>query len=114
MSSTSNASCQPAPRRRASPSGISLTSQDASIVKGMLARGDAQHSIAAYFGVNSGRVAEIATGERFADAPHAPDEDLPPPGPYLTPCSAAAAAEALRQARDALDRAEQLIASQTH
>lgn len=32
-------------------------------VKGMLARGDKQHDIAAHFAVNSGRIAEIATGK---------------------------------------------------
>jgi hypothetical protein len=37
---------------RAEPSGISLTSVDAAIVKAMLARNDRQHDIAAWFGVN--------------------------------------------------------------
>jgi hypothetical protein len=47
---------------RAEPSGISLNSVDAAIVKGMLSRGDRQHDIAAWFGVNGGRVADIKTG----------------------------------------------------
>ena len=46
--------------RRASPSGISLTDRDAAVIKGMLIRGDRQHDIAAWFGVNSARIAEIA------------------------------------------------------
>lgn len=44
-------------RMRAEPSGISLTGTDAAIIKGMLLRGDRQHDIAAWFGVNGGRIA---------------------------------------------------------
>ena len=51
--------------QRAHPSGIQLSDRDASIVKGMLARGDRQHDIAAWFGVNGGRIGEIATGRKF-------------------------------------------------
>lgn len=58
-----------------------LTEAEAKIVKGMLARGDKQHHIATYFGVNAGRVAEIATGQRYAFVP-AQRRGLPPPGPY--------------------------------
>lgn len=36
-------------------------------VKGMLLRGDKQHDIAAHFGVNSARIAEIATGKIGGD-----------------------------------------------
>ena len=46
-----------------------LTSTQAAIIKSMLLRGDKQHDIAARFGVNGGRVAEIATGKKFAHAP---------------------------------------------
>ena len=56
---------------------MSLISEDAAIIKGMLARGDRQHDIAAYFRVNAGRIAEIATKQRFADVRAA--TDLPPP-----------------------------------
>lgn len=69
---------------RAEPSGIKLDSTDAALVKGMLARGDRQHDIAAWFGVNGGRIAEIATGATFATVPPAHAVDLPPPGPYLS------------------------------
>ena len=41
---------------RANASGISLTAAHAALVKGMLKRGDRQHDIAAWFGVNGGRV----------------------------------------------------------
>jgi hypothetical protein len=50
---------------RANASGISLTAAHAALVKGMLKRGDRQHDIAAWFGVNGGRIAEIANGDRF-------------------------------------------------
>lgn len=56
---------------------MSLSIQDASIVKGMLARGDKQHDIAAHFGVNGGRIAEIASGIRFPDARPAQGRELP-------------------------------------
>jgi hypothetical protein len=48
----------------------------------MLARGDRQHDIAAWFGVNGGRIAEIATGAKFSNVPVAAANTLPPPGPY--------------------------------
>jgi hypothetical protein len=70
--------------QRADASGISLDEQDAAIVKGMLARGDRQHDIAAWFGVNGGRIAEISTGAKFRSIATAPVSELPPPGPYLS------------------------------
>lgn len=68
---------------RAPSAGIRLTSADASIVKGMLVRGDRQSDIASYFGVNGGRIAEVSTGANFASAPVAPTSSLPRPGPYI-------------------------------
>lgn len=68
---------------RAPSAGIRLTSADASIVKGMLARGDRQSDIASFFGVNGGRIAEISVGKKFASAPVAPANMLPPKGPYV-------------------------------
>lgn len=70
---------------RAEPSRLSLTAADASLIKGMLLRGDRHHDIAAFFGVNQGRVAEIKDGTKFRDVTSADLEDLPPRGPYLTP-----------------------------
>lgn len=58
----------------------SLTESEAAVIKGMLERGDKQHDIAARFGVNGGRIAEIAKKTRFADVP-ASTSALPPPGP---------------------------------
>lgn len=69
-------------RHRAKSSGVSLSADDASIVKGMILRGDRQHDIAAWFGVNGGRIAEIATGYRFANIDAAQSSILPPKGPY--------------------------------
>ncbi len=68
---------------RAERSGISLTDADAAIVKGMLERGDRQHDIAAWFGVNGGRIAEISSGDKFTHV-HTQRDDLPPSGPYIS------------------------------
>lgn len=63
---------------------MAFTFRDTQTVKGMLARGDKQHDIASYFGVNGGRIAEVATGKcDYPSAPPAPAEKLPPPGPYV-------------------------------
>ena len=68
---------------RATSSSLRLTAADASVVKGMLLRGDRQSDIAAYFGVNSGRIAEISTGQTFPWVPAARAAHLPRPGPYI-------------------------------
>jgi hypothetical protein len=94
---------------RAPASGIVLSEEDAAIVKGMLARGDRQHDIAAWFGVNGGRIAEIATGQRFRKVATAPPEQLPEPGPYLSGREAAQLRDALTKARAALDVAESCV-----
>jgi hypothetical protein len=86
-------------KKRAQPSGIVLTEDDAAIAKGMLARGDRQHDVAAWFGVNGGRIAEISTGHRFAAVDPAPSHTLPPPGPYPAGRVATAAVAALSAAK---------------
>jgi hypothetical protein len=58
-----------------------LTPIEASLIKGMLARGDLQSDIAAYFRVNGGRISEINTGQRFSEIAAVID-NLPPQGPY--------------------------------
>ena len=68
---------------RANPSGIKLTADDAALIKGMLNRGDRQHDIAAWFGVNGGRIAEISKRLKFGEVLMKVD-GLPPPGPYLS------------------------------
>ena len=63
---------------------MSFSFRETQIVKGMLERGDKQHDIASYFGVNGGRIAEVATGNcDYPTAPPAAEEKLPPPGPYV-------------------------------
>lgn len=77
---------------------------DASIVKGMIVRGDPIHDVAAWFGVNSGRIANVknarAEGAKYRDVPPAPREALPPPGPYsyFTPRPGMTIAEQVQQA----------------
>jgi hypothetical protein len=94
---------------RAEASGISLTETEAMIAKGMLTRGDRQHDIAAWFGVNGGRVADIKTGKKFPNAPAATLDKLPPPGPYLTGRDAHAAMIALEAAAETINAALSLI-----
>jgi hypothetical protein len=94
---------------RAEASGIRLALDDARQVLGMLERGDRQHDIAAWFGVNPGRIAEVKARELFPDAQPAPPEELPPPGPYHSGRAAAAAVHALEEARNALDLARARI-----
>jgi hypothetical protein len=65
---------------RGKPSGISLSRNDAKIVLGMEARGDRNHDIAAWFGVNQGRIAECKDGS-FGNLEAAPPHELPPSGP---------------------------------
>jgi hypothetical protein len=54
-----------------------ISAAQAAVVKGLLARGDKQSDIGAYFGENIGRVAEINTGQRHAEVVAAPAEALP-------------------------------------
>jgi hypothetical protein len=68
----------------------SLTPVQASLAKGMIARGDRQSDIAAYFGVNGGRISEINTGKAHQDVPQAASAILPPAGPYPVVFSKAA------------------------
>lgn len=100
---------RPTVRRRASASGISMTASDAAVIKGMIARGDRQHDIAAWFGVNSGRIAEIATGAKFGSVECASANSLPPPGPYPSGRFAQETANAVAEARDALVTAERAL-----
>lgn len=88
---------------RAPNSGIHLTAADAAVVKGMIARGDRQHDIAAWFGVNGGRIGEISKGAHFGDVP-AQMRDLPPRGPYLSGRSANDAKLRLIEARVELEK----------
>src|SRR6185312_7084200 len=94
---------------RAEPSGISLTAADAAIVRAMIARGDRQHDIAAWFGVNSARINDIASGAKFKGVEAAPDDKLPPSGPYIAGRDAHAAIIALEAAAETINTALSLI-----
>lgn len=82
---------------------MALTTAEIAIVKGMLARGDAQHHIAAYFGVNSARINDIKQGTNGATIAAAPTIELPQPGPYMAGRSALKARETLKALRDLID-----------
>ena len=94
---------------RAEKSGISLCAEDARIVKGMLARGDRQHDVAAYFGVNGGRIAEIAKGKAFASVRPAAPEVLPGKGPYLSGREVEVLITSIARAKTALGEAEAFL-----
>lgn len=75
------------------------------VVKGMIARGDRQSDIAAYFGVNGGRISEINTEKYGADIKAALQDQLPPPGPYFASGrSTIRATETLTALRDLIDQ----------
>ena|SRR5690625_4172923 len=84
---------------------MALDKREISIVKGTIARGDRQHDIAAYFGVNGGRIAEINTGATGAHISAAPKCILPPAGPYMAGRSALKARDTLLALRDLIDEA---------
>ena len=48
---------------------------------GMVVRGDRDHDIAAWFGVNQGRIAEVKDGTKFGSVSAALSNQLPPKGP---------------------------------
>jgi len=58
---------------------LAFTNKDASIVLGMVGRGDKRHDIAAWFGENQARIAEIEQGQ-YGNLQAAPEIDLPPKG----------------------------------
>jgi hypothetical protein len=66
--------------KKGKASGYHLTNHDASIVLGQIARGDRDHDIAAWFGVNQGRIAEVKEGSHGSISA-APSSELPPKGP---------------------------------
>jgi hypothetical protein len=61
-------------------SGYTLTSADVPTIMGMAARDDRDHDVAAWFGVNQGRIAEAKEGKYGTAAP-LPAAQLPPKGP---------------------------------
>ena len=95
--------------QRAQSSGIRLSERDAATVKAMLARGDRQHDIAAWFGVNGGRIGEIASGQAFRSVQPEEGANIPPRGPYPSGRDATLALQALVAARHAIDSAEAVV-----
>ena len=82
---------------------MSFSYRETQIVRGMLQRGDKQHDIASYFGVNGGRIAEVSTGNcDYPTAPAASPDKLPPPGPYV-------GARTVFEIKEILDEAIELI-----
>ncbi len=90
------------------------------IVKGMLARGDSQQDISAYFGTPGIEVSDVAAGNcDYPDAPPMDPEFLPPRAPYTSPHHVGRAYELLRQVlkehaiapetRDMLEQARRFI-----
>ena len=66
------------------------------------------NDIAAWFGVNGGRITEIATGKRF-EWVDAQTSDLPPPGPYHSGRRSSDMEQALEDALGALSKAQEAI-----
>ena len=58
---------------------MALTTHDAKIAIGMLARGDNQHDVAAWFGENQARIVEASKGH-YGTIEAAPADELPPKG----------------------------------
>ncbi|WP_100674234.1 hypothetical protein [Sinorhizobium meliloti] len=58
---------------------MALTNRDASIILGMVARGDKRHDIAAWYGENQARIAEVEQGD-YGNLTAASAGDLPPKG----------------------------------
>jgi hypothetical protein len=85
---------------------MAFTDQEIAIIKGMIARGDVQSHIAAYFGgSNGGRISEINTGKRGEGIAAAPASELPEPGPYYVSGRAAIRTkETLTALRDLIDQ----------
>jgi hypothetical protein len=65
---------------RGDASGITVTPADIPIIIGMIARGDRHHDIAAWFGLNQGRIADTQAG-KYGPPQTDPGLKLPPKGP---------------------------------
>jgi hypothetical protein len=66
---------------RSKASGYVLKRVDAPVIMAVIARGDRDHDIAAWFGVNQGRIAEVKDGSKFGTVAAALVAQLPPKGP---------------------------------
>ena len=59
---------------------MALSKNDASIIMGMLNRGDYNQDIAAWFGENPARIVEVQNGDMFGAVAAPPANQLPPKG----------------------------------
>ncbi|GEO99990.1 hypothetical protein [Methylobacterium haplocladii] len=84
---------------RGNVSGFRLATNDIPIVLGMIKRGDRRHDIAAWFGVNQGRIKSAEDG-KYGLPPAAPVSSLPPQG---------APGVKGRRMRDAANQVESLL-----
>jgi len=64
---------------KARTSGNTVNPADVPVILGMIARGDRKHDIAAWFGLNQGRIAEVESGTHGTPKA-APASALPPAG----------------------------------
>ena len=55
-----------------------MTPHDASLIKGMVARGDGRDAIARAMRISRRRMAGVLSGDKFPDAPVYSPSDLPP------------------------------------
>jgi hypothetical protein len=61
-------------------SGLTVHPEDVPIIMGMITRGDRHHDIAAWFGLNQGRIADTQDG-KYGPTETKPGLPLPPKGP---------------------------------
>ena len=95
-------------------SGYTLVSTDAPTIFGMVARDDRDHDIAAWFGVNQGRIAEVKDGSKFGIVAAANTSQLPPSGPpgikgRRLRASASKISQALAKGPSGLQEAQDLL-----
>lgn len=64
---------------KAPASGYQVNQADVPLILAMIARGDRKHDVAAWFGLNQGRIKEVEDG-RHGNPAMASEETLPPPG----------------------------------
>ncbi len=65
---------------RGDASGITVLPADVPVIIGMIARGDRHHDIAAWFGLNQGRIKDVQDG-KYGPPQTVPGLTLPPKGP---------------------------------
>jgi hypothetical protein len=65
---------------RGDRSGITVKAGDIATIIGMINRGDRHHDIAAWFGLNQGRIADTQAG-KYGPPQTSPGLKLPPKGP---------------------------------